>query len=439
MKHYTVIVSIIVFAAAVRAQTPQNLDSSIQALGWTQTPSGLSSTIKVNTYPSLDTIWARTFRAESDTTIWSLNAGRSWSLAPANLGDPWFWTDSFGFVLQPRAFGEGVVFRTIDAGRTWDSVPVPYGNWTAGAYSQRFDTVFHGIPTHAPATVLLINENRLARSTDSGKSWDIKYLPINARAIATSWPNDVVWIVGDSVGGGAEVIAVGSAFDFGSNYWNYYRTNTRSHLASITVLRNIIDDTHEVAVGESDSIIRSTDGGRHWRTVWRGPQNEYLNAVASFDCHVLAVGANGVILSSTDSGASWVRQVSHTPCALISVAMYDSLHAIASGDCGIILVTSNAGASWVRQELVTSVPVITVIPNPATFQIEFKYVLSIPQHVTITILNSSGETVATPLQSMYQTGNENIRVSTRDLASGTYFYRFESEDFSLTGSFTAIH
>src|SRR5438477_1289139 len=80
------------------------------------------------------------------------------------------------------------------------------------------------------------------------------------------------------------------------------------------------DANNGTAVGWYGTILRTTDGGRHWIIQSSGTTN-LLYGVSFVDANNgTVVGANGTILRTADGGQSWVSQTSGTTNALFSVS-----------------------------------------------------------------------------------------------------------------------
>ncbi len=114
--------------------------------------------------------------------------------------------------------------------------------------------------------------------------------------------------------------------------------------------------TNGVAVGESGTILRSTNGGASWsaRPLPAGvPAGTTLRDVANINSTTLViVGDGGTILRSTDSGATWSVVTSPTSEDLNSVATFtfgSSTSGVAVGNRGVILITTD-GASWTADD-----------------------------------------------------------------------------------------
>ena len=108
------------------------------------------------------------------------------------------------------------------------------------------------------------------------------------------------------------------------------------------------DATHGWAVGKTEVIVATSDGGSSWHVQHEGPNDGCLLDVAASDArHAWAAGYtdgrhNGLILATSDGGATWRRQYGGSN-DLAAVAVIDAQHGWAVGSKGI-LATSDGGA-----------------------------------------------------------------------------------------------
>ncbi len=102
-----------------------------------------------------------------------------------------------------------------------------------------------------------------------------------------------------------------------------------------------------VAVGNSGTILRSTDG-KNWEQVSHVPTSNNLNDVAWGGSNFISVGEGGVVLTSPD-GLSWTLNEQATT---LSTNTLNAIHCfgsecVAVGTSGTTLWTTTGGASWV--------------------------------------------------------------------------------------------
>lgn len=110
-----------------------------------------------------------------------------------------------------------------------------------------------------------------------------------------------------------------------------------------------LDSSTVVIVGNSGTILRSTDAGESWKSVHNPTSNNLLAISFSDRDHGIVVGDSGTLLFTTNGGIDWTRQTSGTNLPLRSVSFADSLNGLIVGGSyfdGMILKTTNRGASW---------------------------------------------------------------------------------------------
>ena len=114
--------------------------------------------------------------------------------------------------------------------------------------------------------------------------------------------------------------------------WVYEKNDTSISLWGIS----FPDKNVGIAVGDLGIVLRTSDGGVHWRAQ---PSNPYFElhrmsfsdaatgTVVGFDYYEFV----GLILRTTDAGVSWTRQISNTPSPLWAVAAPTADVAVAVG------------------------------------------------------------------------------------------------------------
>jgi len=74
------------------------------------------------------------------------------------------------------------------------------------------------------------------------------------------------------------------------------------------------DDKNGWAAGHDAVILKTTDGGRHWREVYAVPEDQIplLDIWFADNQYGIAIGAYGLFLVSTDGGETWIQQEMNT-------------------------------------------------------------------------------------------------------------------------------
>lgn len=123
-------------------------------------------------------------------------------------------------------------------------------------------------------------------------------------------------------------------------------------------LRGISAVNHQTAwaSGAEGTVLRTTDGGRHWRPISvPGHETRDFRDVEAWDDQralLLAVGEPGVIVRTTDGGDHWTEVYrNETPGVFLdAMAFWNERHGVAVGDpiggSFLILTTEDGGATW---------------------------------------------------------------------------------------------
>lgn len=183
--------------------------------------------------------------------------------------------------------------------------------------------------------VAIAATNKILTSTD-GMMWTNVVSPSTSTPRAITTDGTKFTITGDN--GLVMTSTDGST-------WTVVTTGTTARLTSIAY-----DATNSVtiAVGESGTILKSTDGSTTWTTLTTSFTDD-LNSVTwveTLDMFV-AVGDNGAIIGSTAGGASWAQVISPVATNLNSVTSKLN-DVVVAGDNGVILTSPNT-LLWSQQ------------------------------------------------------------------------------------------
>lgn len=277
------------------------------------------------------------------------DSGASWAPLPGSTT-----SDLHGVAFIDRLRGlavgdDGTMVATEDGGDHWR---LRTSMTTADLRGVAFngDT---GCIVGAGGTVLI--------SSDGGGSWTLRASGTAAHLNGVSFGDRRHgWAVGDS----ATILATND----GGAHWSAQDSGLSSVTCRLTAVC-FIDGKNGWAVGrrqatsttlESGCIIRTTDGGGHWRPVAGHGDGVPLLGICFNDlAHGWIVGGlfGACAMRTTDGGQDWPNSGVRLPGSSVgpwtkvlrSVMFSDRLHGWAAGDDGTVAATSNGGKVWYVQ------------------------------------------------------------------------------------------
>ena len=146
------------------------------------------------------------------------------------------------------------------------------------------------------------------------------------------------------------------------------------------------------------------------------------------------VGVGGTILRTTNGGTNWISQTSGTTNHLRGVSFVDANTGWAVGDSGTILRTTNGGVKVVN--ISTKIPSIHSLeqnyPNPFNPTTNIKFDIPKLTNVKIIIYNALGKELTSLVNEKLSAGSYEVDWNASNYASGVYFYKLETEEFTNT-------
>jgi len=262
----------------------------------------------------------------------------------------------------------GLIIHSLDGGKSWQQQTFPGGPKIESGKSSQSASLLEQI---SPISTAYAMEPRTSQSTSeiieqnyskniSNKNFS-KIQPLTSKRIVEpskkkeevtkqiekSIPNlyAINFIdkdTGIAVGDGGTILKTTD----GGKHWSTQNSGTRNDLHGIA----FSDSQTGVAVGGYGTILMTTSGGEHWSTQSSGTRND-LHGIAFSDSQTgVAVGVGGKILKTRDGGESWSVQSSRrTGASLYAIAFSDSQTGVAVGVGGTILKTTSGGEYWSAQ------------------------------------------------------------------------------------------
>ncbi len=345
----------------------------------------------------------------------STDDGQNWTGA-----QPSFYTETalainFTDHVFSGTWGDGV-YRSTDNGLTWTQINTGLTNLRV------FSLVLH--PTGDLYAGLWVN---ICRSTDNGNNWISANLPIN----------NIVSIDVDNSGiifAASNGNYVFKSTDDGNSWIQLYNGLTTSYIYNLS-----ISPDGEIYVGTIGyGAFRSTDSGNNWNQA--GLTGKWVYCFAFAPGGDIYAGTNQGVFKTSDNGVSWN---SLDTTGLSNPYVY----CLFFNSAGYLFAGTGIGLCRSAQSIITSVNETytesTVsfflsqnYPNPFNPSTNIQYAISSRQFVTLKVYDILGNEIATLVNEDKPAGKYEVEFNPaseiRNLVSGVYFCRLQTENYSKT-------
>jgi photosystem II stability/assembly factor-like uncharacterized protein len=281
---------------------------------------------------------------------------------------------------------EGIILKTTDGGINWKTQPSPVSSGY-GFEDIHFTDLNTGwiIPHYA---------QRVYKTTDGGQSWTTQNCPITSE-------------------------------------WDYFFSSY------------FLDANTGWVCGRGTSTANvwyTVDGGITWDVsanifgVFKSIH--FINSKNGW-----VVGYSGNIYKTSDGGKNWYKQISNASNNLNSVVFIDSNHGWAVGDQGTILKLTTSSETAVEDSksfITNSFSLAQNYPNPFNPSTTIEYSLIKKCKVTLIVYDVLGREIQKIVDEEKLPGIYQINFTAKGLASGIYFYRLCTSEFTKTKKFVLL-
>jgi photosystem II stability/assembly factor-like uncharacterized protein len=384
--------------------------------GWN--PQDCPDTLSNNSLFTVDSLtgWiagnnGKILKTESGGDCWFLQMSNT----SRNLNSLYFISSSAGWAVGDS----GTVSRTSNGGNTWTNLSLSVTDKLNSVYFTSLDSGW-----------ITGNNGKLYKTTNSGQNW-------NQITIETSFNLNSIKFVNQSTGwicgnGGTVYKTTNNGLN-----WFLLTTNTSNNLSSIA----FVNDSTVWTVGQNGLILKSNNGGNNWFT-----QNSHvtvnLNSIffSSPDRGWIAADSGKLIATKT-AGSDWKVQYTFSQKRIRSVSFSDINIGWICGSGGIIYYTkTGSNITFIKtnaNEIPDKFSLSQNYPNPFNpvtkikFNIKKEY-RSQESEVKLNIYDILGRKIEDLVNEKLQPGSYEVTFDGSNLASGIYFYKLTSGEFSDT-------
>ncbi len=250
-----------------------------------------------------------------------------------------FISESIGIAVGTN----GIIYRSIDGGVSWYKVE-------SGTFQSLNDISF----SDNQNGMIVGDRGVVLKTSDGGLSWSaINIQTLNyLKAIALSNTDHGVSVGWNFYLPNLSLYHISAG---GSIWQDRVSAVTRKKVKSIS----FSDLNNGLAVGDSGTLLHTTDGGGTWTRRLQGSLFESAGVPFSSVCFIddfvgMVVGGGGVILRTLDGGVNWTTQTSGVTHSLNDMFFFNPAEGIVVGSNGTILQTTNGGNDWFNNSGYTS-------------------------------------------------------------------------------------
>ena len=306
-----------------------------------------------------------------------------------------------------------VILRTTNGGATWATV---FGGQ---------NIVLNDIKMIDRDTGLAVGAPSIYRTTDGGVTWISQNTPFAANFTGAAFEDRDSGLVVTDIG---KVIKTTD----GGKSWRTILPNSNYGLFNVVSIKG---NTYAAAGGVQNTgvLVLTTDGGANWASIASIYLRYFLDVCFSDSINGIAVGDAGIILQTTDGGNAWLSYTTDTLHALFGIAISQPGRGISVGTRGTILEITYTSITDVDQKNEEKRPLSFSLsqnyPNPFNTTTIIHYTVPSTQPVSIVIYNILGQRVATLLHEVKQAGKYSVSWDASNMSSGIYLYKLGAGSF----------
>jgi photosystem II stability/assembly factor-like uncharacterized protein len=244
-----------------------------------------------------------------------------------------FTDENTGYIVG----NNGLFLHTSDGGINWERIKF-------------FDDFYNDVFFIGQKGWIVGEKGLIIHSADGGKSWRKQKNGIKNNLLSVFFVDENK---GFAVGGDGLILKTedaGSSWNMVDIDWTAMIPEELLNLGVVSI--NLYDvffqnETLGFIVGDSGTILRTTDGGKDWALVQMADVPTIFSIGFKNDMEGWAVGHHGYFLKTENGGSSWERLKIGTENSLYSISILGD-YGVIVGDLATQLTSIDGGKTWVK-------------------------------------------------------------------------------------------
>ena len=400
---------------------------------WYHQQSNVSLNLRSVYFINQNTGW---IAGDTGVILHTTNAGTNWirqiSNTNRNLTHIIF-TDSLngiaaGSSSEPSPFCLDilVILKTTDGGNNWIVLQNNFA-FKLQDMVQSSGVVYTGY--EGSDMQCYVSMGYINKTNNNGANWvpsisdKYGYLSISFIDSLTGW---ALGQYSSDVGAGIQKVI--KTTDAGVN-WNLIMSDTNDILREYNM--KFFDENTGYKIG--NFLKKTTDGGYNWFSTDSILTNNIKSYTFINPDTGWCIGIGGKVIRTNNGGNSWTTQTSNTGNLLNDIIFVNNETGYIVGTQGRILKTITGGLTGVtsfENQIPGSHILYQNYPNPFNPKTIINYELGIRNFVSLKIYDVLGNEVAELVNEKQNAGSYSVEFDGSGIASGVYFYRLETNNFS---------